>query len=171
MQLSLSRLSRLSSPLVIAAALAACANGVDQASVSSDLVPAEDRCDDPVALSGTPDADAPGYLVIFREGTDGQAETARLAEAYGFDPTDIFAALGGYSVEVLSDDARESLRCEPSVSSIGYNGFVERDGSIVTKRDVVWTLDKAPVVTKREIVWSLDEEPVITKRDMVWTLK
>jgi hypothetical protein len=80
-------------------------------------------CNNPAPLSGNFDPAAPGYIVLFNSGIDAQAETTRLSLLYGFQPENIYNAIGGFSAS-FSDDTLSHLRCEPSVLSISYNGAV-----------------------------------------------
>ena len=77
-------------------------------------------CSDPVPVLGTFDPAAPGYIVLFQDGVDGQAETSRLSTLHGFQPTHVFQSIQGFSAE-FSADILEQLRCEPSSKSIGHD--------------------------------------------------
>lgn len=87
---------------------------------SPPLLPA---CEDPAPLVGHPDPRAPSYIVGFHSTVeDGEAETARLASIYGFQPRHVFTSIGGFSAE-LSREVVAALRCEPAVAYIQYDGM------------------------------------------------
>jgi len=77
-------------------------------------------CSNPVPVLGTFDPAAPGYIVLFQDGVNGQAETSRLSTLHGFQPTHVYQAIPGFSAE-FSADILEQLRCEPSIKSIGHD--------------------------------------------------
>ena len=64
-----------------------------------------------------------GYIVVFRDGVDGHAETARLASVYGFTPKYVYTILNGFAA-TLDLSVVDRLRCETSVASIAYDGEV-----------------------------------------------
>jgi hypothetical protein len=90
----------------------------DPSSMSSS--PVEASCAHPVPLSGTLDAHAPGYIVVFRAGVKTSTEAARIASVYGIASMDVLTLIPAFSAE-LDDDVRDRLRCEPSVSYVEYN--------------------------------------------------
>ncbi|MBI4595991.1 MAG: beta-propeller domain-containing protein [Candidatus Tectomicrobia bacterium] len=85
--------------------------------------PLQPACEDPAPLVGQPDPRAPSYIVGFHSTVDGEAETARLAAKYGFQPRSVFTSIGGFGAE-LSREVVAELRCEPAVAYIEYDGVV-----------------------------------------------
>ena len=85
-------------------------------------------CENPVAVSGTFDARAPGFIVMFQTGVDVRPEVARLSSRYEFTPQYVYPAVGGFAAE-LSASAVAGLRCEPTVQLIGHDSV----GSVVTR--------------------------------------
>ena len=81
-------------------------------------------CSNPVPVSGQAFV-APGYIVFLKSGVDAVAETKRLATVYGFNPTNVYDALGGFFAADLPPAILEPLRCEPSIQYIGFNGLAE----------------------------------------------
>ena len=74
-----------------------------------------------VAVTGVFDPGAPGFIVVFKDGTNVDATLALLTAKYGFTPTHIYrAALLGFSAR-LTDSQLQGLRCEDVVKSITYN--------------------------------------------------
>jgi hypothetical protein len=58
------------------------------------------------------------YIVVYRDGTDSRATTARLAQKHGFTPRFVYEhALLGFAAE-LSADALAGVRCEPEVKYV-----------------------------------------------------
>jgi hypothetical protein len=77
------------------------------------------QCGTPALLLGT--YSIPGYIVVFQDTTNAEAETARLAQKYPFTPTFVYsAALRGLSAP-LANSVVAALRCEPTVHSIEYD--------------------------------------------------
>jgi hypothetical protein len=75
-------------------------------------------------LTGTFDPQAPGFIVVFNDGTDVDAAVATLSAKYGFTSTRVYhSALAGFSA-LLSDRVVEALRCEPVVKYVSYNARV-----------------------------------------------
>lgn len=102
-------------PLSLAAfTVLSCASPVD--------VPVQ--CVTPAPLLGERDAGAPGYIVVYRPGTDPVSETNRLATRYGFTPMFVYQhALQGFGAD-LSASALAGVRCEPSVDHVSFNASV-----------------------------------------------
>jgi len=74
-----------------------------------------------VAVTGVFDPGAPGFIVVFKDGTNVDAALALLTARYGFTPTHVYrAALLGFSAR-LTDSQVQGLRCEETVKSITYN--------------------------------------------------
>jgi hypothetical protein len=92
--------------------------------VEATLLPTS--CEDPLPIEGTFTPEAPGYIVMFRDGTDAAAETARLAGRYGFTPNFVYEAVGGFA-GLLEPEAVAGIRCEPSVMIIEHDGVVTID--------------------------------------------
>ena len=73
-------------------------------------------------LHGKPDAAAPGYIVVYHDGTDPDAVTDELAAAHGFTPHHVFRhALLGFAAE-LSADALDAVRRHPAVKYVEHEG-------------------------------------------------
>jgi hypothetical protein len=85
-------------------------------------------CADPAALLGTYDVRAPGYIVVFREGVDPEAETARLGAMHDFEPMYVYAAaLRGFAA-LLSPQAVAAIRCESSVHYVEHDAVAMLGG-------------------------------------------
>jgi len=67
---------------------------------------------------------APGYIFLFhfRPDIDARAVTLRLAATYGFTPTYIYDAIGGFSAE-LTPEMVAGIRCEPEVRFGNQNAY------------------------------------------------
>ena len=79
---------------------------------------------EPAPLHGTPDPAAPGYIVVYHDGTMPDAVTEELAGAHGFTPKHVFRnALLGFAAE-LSDDALDAVRRHPAVKYVEHEGVV-----------------------------------------------
>lgn len=75
-------------------------------------------------LPGIGDADAPGYIVVYHDGTDADAVTDELAAAHGFVPRHVFRhALLGFAADLSADEVK-AIRRHPAVK------YVERDGPV-----------------------------------------
>jgi Peptidase inhibitor I9 len=75
-------------------------------------------------LHGKADAAAPGYIVVFHDGTNSDAVAEELAGAHGFTPKHVFRnALLGFAAE-LSDDALAATRRHPAVKYVEHEGVV-----------------------------------------------
>jgi hypothetical protein len=78
----------------------------------------------PAPLHGKPDPAAPGYIVVFVDGTDPDAVVDELAAAHGFVPKHVFRnALLGFAAE-LPDDALDAVRRHPAVKYVEHEGVV-----------------------------------------------
>ena len=79
-------------------------------------------CADPAPLLGSPDARLPDrYIVVFDEGTNATAVTARLERDHGFTAKYIYtSALQGFAGD-MPRETMQAVRCEPEVR------FVEHD--------------------------------------------
>ena len=78
----------------------------------------------PAPLHGSPDPATPGYIVVYRDGTNADDVTDELAEAHGFTPRHVFRnALPGFAAE-LSDDALAAVRRHPAVKYVEHEGVV-----------------------------------------------
>ncbi len=79
----------------------------------------------PAPLHGRASAAAPGYIVVYHDGTDPDAVTEALAAAHGFAPRHVFRnALLGFSAQ-LSDDALDAVRRHPAVKYVEHDGPVQ----------------------------------------------
>jgi hypothetical protein len=75
-------------------------------------------------LHGRADPAAPGYIVVFVDGTNADAVAEELAGAHGFTPRHVFRnALLGFAAE-LSDDALVAIRRHPAVKYVEHEGVV-----------------------------------------------
>jgi hypothetical protein len=84
-------------------------------------------CANPSPLLGQFDPRAPGFIVVYRAGVDGQQETDRLARRYGFQPRFVYMhALQGFSA-MLEPSVVAGVRCEASVAYVDYDGRVSID--------------------------------------------
>lgn len=78
----------------------------------------------PAPLHGKPDPAAPGYIVVFVDGTDSDAVAEELAAAHGFTPKHVFrSALLGFAA-ALSADALDAVRRHPAVKYVEHEGVV-----------------------------------------------
>lgn len=79
---------------------------------------------EPAPLHGRPEAAAPGYIVVFHDGTNADAVAEELAAAHGFTPKHVFRnALLGFAAE-LSADALHAVRRHPAVKYVEHEGVV-----------------------------------------------
>lgn len=79
---------------------------------------------EPAPLHGRADAAAPGYIVVYHDGTDADEVTDALAAEHGFTPRHVFrSALLGFAAQ-LSADALDAIRRHPAVK------YVEHDGPV-----------------------------------------
>jgi len=85
--------------------------------------PIEPVCEHPAPITGQSDPRAPDYLVGLRDGIDTQAEATRLASVYRLENVRVLSGSSMFAA-AIDDDAREKLRCEPSVSFIAHDGIV-----------------------------------------------
>lgn len=109
------RLRAVVQTLTVAAALACWG-------ISCNSAPEVLTCANPLPVGGAYNPAYPGYGVSFRDGVDARAETARLADRYGFTITHVIAT-GGFVAD-FDDDVREQLRCEPSILYLEHNAPV-----------------------------------------------
>ena len=101
-----------------AALLLALASASQGSPADADLHPS---CENPAPLLGLQSSDAPGYIVVFREGTHVRRTLARLRRTYRFKPEHVFGStLPGFSAQ-LSDAVLAGIRCEPEVQYVEYN--------------------------------------------------
>jgi hypothetical protein len=89
----------------------------------------EPPCAAPAPLADKPVNIAPGYIVLFKDGVDAVTETQRLAQLYGFTPTSVYAALGGFFVESMEEVQLDAIRCESTVKAVGYNSVFSLTGA------------------------------------------
>ena len=81
-------------------------------------------CTDPAPVNGQYDPLAPGYIVVFRDGTAVADEVNRLNNIYDLRVGALYQnTLLGFFVE-MANITLEKLRCEPSILYIEYNGSV-----------------------------------------------
>lgn len=79
----------------------------------------------PAPLHGRSSAAAPGYIVVYHDGTDADAVTDALAAAHAFSPKHVFRnALLGFSAQ-LSPDALDAVRRHPAVKYVEHDGPVQ----------------------------------------------
>ncbi len=85
-------------------------------------------CEHPAALLGQFDPQAPGYIVVYRDGVDAKAETDRLATKYEFQPRFVYIhVLGGFSAD-LTPPVVADVRCEATVDYMEFNQRFTLDG-------------------------------------------
>ncbi len=84
-------------------------------------------CTQPAPLNGAPDPAAEGFIVAYRDGIDIQAETERLADECGFQPTHISQVEPGWFSARLDLVQLACVRCAPSVSSVSFNQSINSD--------------------------------------------
>ena len=85
----------------------------------------EAACANPAPLLGERDPEAPGFIVVYEQGTPAESTTQHLAQKYGFTPKHIYAhVLSGFSA-TLTDDALAGLRCESVVKYVEHDGVVK----------------------------------------------
>jgi len=95
-------------------------------SVENDL-----PCSDPAPLEGSPSDEVEGFIVVYesdREWTEEEVESTsnEIASKHTFEIRDTYSyALQGFSVNDLSTEALDGLRCEPVVDHISYNAKFE----------------------------------------------
>lgn len=82
-------------------------------------------CRQPAPLDGTYTPAAPGYLVMFRPGTDATQEVQRLTARYDFAADAVWTSVGGFLSSDLTPSVVARLRCEAAVllisrDAIGY---------------------------------------------------
>jgi hypothetical protein len=79
------------------------------------------ECLNPAPLVGQPDGAAPGYVVVFRDGTNPIQVTAQLEQKYGFKAKYVWQnVLLGFSAE-FTTETREKIRCESSVKYMEFD--------------------------------------------------
>lgn len=83
-------------------------------------------CSDPAPLEGSPSSEAEGFIVVYqndRTWTEEEVEsvTNELAMKYTFDVEHTYNALKGFSVNSLSTEGLDGLRCEPVVRYVEYD--------------------------------------------------
>jgi hypothetical protein len=111
-------------PALVATALAG--SLITGCAADDPSTPPAPACDAPAPLTGRFDARAPDYFVVYRDGVDTAAETDRLSRQYGLTPLIVYQVIPAF-VASFSDEVREQLRCEPSVSYLEYDGIVSGD--------------------------------------------
>ncbi|HEX2062462.1 MAG TPA: DUF5719 family protein [Thermoanaerobaculia bacterium] len=79
-------------------------------------------CENPAPLELNPSHAAPGYIVLYRQGTDAVTTTAALAEKYDFTPLDVFEHVPAFYAE-LTPQMIAGLRCESVVVVVEQNQF------------------------------------------------
>jgi hypothetical protein len=78
-------------------------------------------CANPAPLEGRRNSAAPGYIVVFKDGTDAAAATEQLARKHGFVPSYVYTrALAGFAAQ-FPDSTLAALRCEPVVKYISHD--------------------------------------------------
>ena len=72
-----------------------------------------------LAVQGTFDPRAPGFIVTFKTGVDPITTTKDLESKYRFKATYVYTALAGFAAQ-LSSAAVVGVSCEQSVASMSY---------------------------------------------------
>jgi hypothetical protein len=80
-------------------------------------------CSNPAPLEGEPHPDAPGYIILFRDGVRAQEVAPSLARKYGFTVSNIYETLPGFASPDMTSEMVAQIRCEPTVSLVEYNGI------------------------------------------------
>jgi hypothetical protein len=110
---------RLAAPALLLS-VAACENDL--------LPPEETACESPAPLEGAPDPRAPGFVVVFRDGTPVEAAVARLTGHYAFRTKHVYtSALLGFAAD-LTPVQLAGVRCEPEVKYVAYDGVAHIGG-------------------------------------------
>jgi hypothetical protein len=82
-------------------------------------------CASPAPLhSARPQDRAPGYIFVYRSGTDAAAVTAELAAKYGFSAKFVYNIVPGFAA-VVSEQALAAIRCDSRVESVDYDVFAD----------------------------------------------
>ena len=82
-------------------------------------------CATPAPLhSSRPQDRAPGYIFVYRAGTDATAVTAELAAKYDFSPKFVYNIFPGFAA-VVSEQALAAIRCDSRVESVDYDVFAD----------------------------------------------
>jgi len=85
-------------------------------------------CEHPAALLGEFDPQAPRYIVVYRDSVDAEAETARLAAKYEFQPRFVYTHVpGGFSAE-LTPPVVADVRCEAKVDNMEFDQRITIEG-------------------------------------------
>jgi hypothetical protein len=102
--------------LLVAVAVASGCGAHASGDRSAEIAP---PCTNPAPLNGRYDPEAPGYIVVYKAGTDERAETDRLARQYGFVPRHVYDStfLEGFAADLTSETVA-ALRCEPVLDYI-----------------------------------------------------
>ena len=112
---------------VLLGALAGCASEPFSTAATQPQV-VTPPCPEPAPLLGQFDPQVGGFIVMYQPGTDGQAETDRLASKYDFTPRFVYThGTTGFSA-ALQPEVLAAVRCEISVSFAEYNGRVSTAG-------------------------------------------
>ena len=108
-------------PLLFLVATAAC-SAVAESS-------ADGRCRSPAPLEGRSSAGTPGYIVVFRDGTDARVETDRLARRLRFTPRHVYtSAILGFAA-TLTAPQLAAVRCTPSVRYVEHDAPASTAGT------------------------------------------
>jgi len=101
--------------------------GVARDRAVSDILPTACAHPAPLTLAIEP---APGYIVVFFEGTNAVTRTMELASKYGFTADNVYSsALSGFFSRKLSPAAIAGLRCESDVRFIEQNALAHLSGT------------------------------------------
>lgn len=80
-------------------------------------------CANPAPLRGQANPRAPGYIVVYQDGTPASETTEQLARKYGFAPRHVYTVFPGFAAD-LTTDALAGVRCESVVRYVEHNGEV-----------------------------------------------
>lgn len=75
-----------------------------------------------LAVRGTFNPSAPGFIVEYKSGVDPVATTAELSAKYSFTPTHVYTVIPGFAAQ-LSAQAVRGVSCESAVSAIDHDGI------------------------------------------------
>lgn len=101
------------------------------AACGGDLLPQPDpapivtpTCESPAPLLGTRDARAPGYIVVFKDGTNVDREVADLVARHGITVKHVYrSAILGFAAEMTAAQVA-GVRCASTVRYVEHDGVV-----------------------------------------------
>ncbi|HEB63743.1 MAG TPA: hypothetical protein ENJ07_04625 [Gammaproteobacteria bacterium] len=103
-----------------------CHHGDNDKVASESNSEANQYCENPAPLYRQPEPGAPGYIVVFKDEIDGDAEVNRFIVEYEIQVGATYNTPNGFFGE-MTVDTMEQLRCEDSVSYIEHNALVSNN--------------------------------------------